>query len=164
MVEDGGPLDLGLAVAQLLERQVDLEGGGREGLDALAAHQHPASVEGLAPGVVQQLARELGLPGAGDALAEEHLADEGEFADRLEAFQEADLRVHVRFQAESVAVGPQPLQGTGSDAVDQAGVRHRGAPCPACCPVRDAACRTGAGGAVAAVVRAAANAAMRVEW
>lgn len=153
-------LDLGLAVAQLLERQVDLEGDRREGFDALGAHQHAAAVQGLAPGVVEQLARELGLPGTRHALAEEHRADQGEFADRLEAFEEADLGVHVRLQAESVAVGPQPLQGIGSDAVDQAGVRHPGAPCPACW----AACRTFGGGAVAAVVSAAAKAAIRVEW
>ncbi len=114
---------------------------------------HAAAVQGFAPGVVEQLAGELRLPGAGDALAEEHLADQGELPDRLEAFQEADLGVHVRLQPESRRGGPTATQGTDSDAVDQAGVRHPGTPCPAWSTSLSRA-----------VVRDAANAAIRVEW
>lgn len=117
----------------------------------LAAHQHPAAVQGVAPGVVDQLPCQHGLSGPGYALAEQHLADEGQFTDRLEAFQEADLRIDVQLQPESLAVGVQPLQGSDADLVDETRVGHPGTPCPSAARSRSR-------------VSAAAKAVIRVEW
>ncbi|GAB2325190.1 hypothetical protein STREPTOSP366_04030 [Streptomyces variabilis] len=107
--------------------------------------------------MVEQPAGQLGLPGTRDTLAEQHLADQAEFADRLEAFQEAHLGVDVGLEAEAVAVRPEPFHGADTDGVDETGVGHAGAPCPA--GRRPAAGRS-TGRAPAST---AAKAAMRVE-
>ncbi|CAM5744938.1 hypothetical protein SAFG77S_08832 [Streptomyces afghaniensis] len=160
MVQDCRPLDVGLAVAEFLEGQVDLERDGGQRLRELPPHQHAAAVQRLAPGVVEELPGQLRLARSRDTLAEQHLADHGEFTDGFEALQEADLRVDVGFQLESVAMGPQPFQRAGSDVVDQAGVGHPSTPCPPgrwCVPAR-------APSSSRPMVRVAAKAAMRVGW
>jgi hypothetical protein len=62
MVEYDGPLHLWLAVPHFPEGQVHLEGNRRDRFDALAPHQQQAAVQRLAPDVVHQPARQLGLP------------------------------------------------------------------------------------------------------
>jgi hypothetical protein len=108
--------------------------------------------------VVHELARQLGLLRSGHALAEQHPADQGQFADRFEALEEAHFRIDVGLQAESVAMGPQPLQGADADGVYETGVGHPGAPCssyPWCVPPSSVRHLR---------VCAAANAAIKVEW
>lgn len=126
----------------------------------LTADQHGAAVQGVPPDMVEEAAGQLGLPGTGDALAEQHLADQGEFADRLEAFQETHFGVHVGLEAEAVAVRPQPFHGVDADGVDETGVGHDGAPCPPGRPAAAGAARP-AGRVTAST---AAKTAMRVEW
>lgn len=105
--------------------------------------------------MVDQLPGQRGLSGPGHAFAEQHLADEGQFADRFEAFEEADLRVDVQLQPESVAVGVQPLQGADPDLVDEARVVHPGTPCPSL---------TGSASRSRSAVSTAAKAVISVEW